>query len=92
MVVVVVVVVVVVALATVVVTVVVDIIINSGMSSSSSCSNNGNNLRLGEITSSICIFCLSLAGHKIVYTDPSLRYNMHVAGMLSNQETRNNLL
>ena len=31
-------------------------------------------LRLGEIESVICSFCLSVAGHTIVCADPSLRY------------------
>ena len=42
-------------------------------------------LWLGEVESLIYNICLSVAAHKIVWTDPSLRYTS--TGMLSNQPT-----
>ena len=42
---------------------------------------------LGEVESWICNFYLSVAGRKIVWADPSLRYTRMFAGTLSNQQT-----
>ena len=44
-------------------------------------------LWLGEMESLVCNFYLSVAAHKIVWADWSLRYS-HVAGMFSNQQTQ----